>query len=164
MKLACLIGFEVCWFALIYWQYPAIVPVFLLWCIAFWWLTKPEQVAVVVVTILGVLLDYLLVQLGVFQFADSSAIPSWMLMLWACFALVSVKVFAHWFTPWYLALAVGAIGGPLAYWGGAKLGGQLLYADLTQLLIILAPIWGLLMIALVHYRYLWSEKHETPMA
>lgn len=160
MNLLWLLGFKICWLALILWQQTALWPVFLLWLLALWRLTTLERTAVIVVTLLGIALDFSLVQLGVFSFANTAGIPSWMMMLWGCFACVAIKVFAVWFQPWYLAAIAGAISGPVAYWAGANLGGQLSYADLTQICFILAPIWALLMTAICHFRYVWSETNE----
>jgi hypothetical protein len=164
MNLLWLLGFKLSWFALIFWQQAALLPVFFLWLLALWLLNQPQRLAVVVLTLLGIALDFSLVQVGVFHFAETSGVPLWMMLLWGCFACVAVKVFAVWFQPWYLAVLAGAISGPLAYWAGANLGGQLSYADLTQVCLILAPIWALLMSAICHFSYLWSETNEQKLA
>lgn len=164
MNIIWLLGFKLSWLALIIWQQAAFWPVLALLLLAVWQLHSAARLAVAVVTLVGIALDFSLIQLSIFSFNDHAGLPIWMMLLWGCFACVAVKVFAVWFQPWYLAMLAGAVSGPLAYWAGANLGGQLSYADLTQLCLILAPIWALLMTAICHFRYLWSETNEQQLA
>lgn len=163
MNLLWLLGFKLCWLALIIWQQAVLLPVLLLWLAALGWLNMPARLAVLVVMLAGIALDFALVQLGVFSFSNSSGVPVWMMLLWGCFGCVAVQVFSRWFQPWYLAVLAGAVCGPMAYWAGASLGGQLNYHDLTELCLVLAPIWALLMLAVSHFRYLWSDPDETKL-
>lgn len=67
--------------------------------------------------------------------------PYWMLALWAAFA-TTLGYSMSWVTRrvWIAALA-GAIGGPLAYWGGAKLGAMSILSPGTALPAI-AVAWA----------------------
>ena len=60
-----LIGFELCWFALVYWQAQAMLPVLLYWLYGFWRLKRRERVAVLVIMLVGVALDSALIAAGV---------------------------------------------------------------------------------------------------
>ena len=106
-------------------------------------------------------MDSLLLQNSVFSFVGTAYLPLWLLMLWGCFALVLVQVLATLLRHWWLAAIVGAVTGPLAYWGGAALGGQLLFDDAKNFLLTLAPCWALLLALVVYCRFLWSEDDAS---
>lgn len=90
---------------------------------------------------------------------DSILTPLWMVALWANFA-ATLNVALRSLRPrtWLLA-ALGGIGGPLAYWGGAGLGAMnwletwpvLLYLALGW--AILTPLMGRLALKLDGYRH-----------
>lgn len=154
-------GFKLCWFGLILLPAIAIWPVLLYWLWSVWQLAGKARAAVLAIAVIGALMDTLLLQTGVFSFAGTEYLPIWMLLLWGCFALVLVQVLAVWLKQWWLAALVGAVTGPLAYLGGAMLGGQLIYTDTTTLLLTLAPCWGLLLALIVYGQFLWSEEHVS---
>ena len=119
------------------------------------------RMAVLGISVIGILMDSLLLQNGVFSFVDSAYLPIWLLLLWGCFALVLVHVLAAWLRHWWLAALVGAVTGPLAYWGGATLGGQLVFTHTGTFLLTLAPCWGLLLGMIVYCQFLWSENDAS---
>jgi len=87
----------------------------------------PEAMLVLVVTSIGLFWDSLVVSLGLVRyssgnFADGVA-PVWIIAMWALFA-TSLNLSLSWLRgrPWLAAL-FGAVGGPLAYWAGERLGG-----------------------------------------
>lgn len=160
-KLLQFAGFKLSWFGLILAPVVAVWPVLLYWMWSVWRLPNKARFAVLSIAALGVLLDSALVSSNVFSFVGSAFLPFWMWLLWGCFALVLVQVLASMLQHWWLAALVGMVTGPLAYWGGAALGGQLVYADTESFLLTLAPCWGLLMAAIVYFRFLWSEKNEA---
>jgi hypothetical protein len=89
---------------------------------------------------LGLVFESLLVQAGWVRFdagvlVDGAA-PYWMVALWALFATtlnVSLRVLQT--RPWIAAL-FGAVGGPLAYYAGARMGAL----DLVQPVAMLAAL------------------------
>ena len=164
MKILHFIAFKLCWLALIYWQYLLIVPVLLYWGFAMLRLHQSARIAVVVVTFSGVVLDSILIASGWLNFVGSSFLPLWMGVLWACFSLMLVQVLADLLRYVWLAALFGAVGGPLAYWSGSLLGGQLLYQPELALSVVLAICWALLLALTVHFRYLWSKQDETHFA
>ncbi|MBZ9611912.1 DUF2878 domain-containing protein [Rheinheimera maricola] len=144
-----LIGFELCWFALVLWQHFALLPVALYWLYGFSRLARSERVAVLLILLLGIGIDALLVQLKVLQFADSALLPFWFLMVWAVFALAAVEFMAKVLTNPWLAALLGASGGPLSYWGGAALsGGVLQFPSPVLSITVLIIIWAILAVAL----------------
>lgn len=87
----------------------------------------PEAMLILVVTSIGLFWDSLVVSLGLVRyssgnFADGVA-PVWIIAMWALFA-TSLNLSLSWLRgrPWLAAL-FGAVGGPLAYWAGERLGG-----------------------------------------
>lgn len=161
MKIAYFIAFKLCWLALVYWQYLLMLPVLLYWGLAMMRLQRKARLAVLLLTLCGVLLDSVLVASGWLNFTGSTLLPLWMMLLWACFALMLVQVLADLLRTWWLAAVFGAVGGPLAYWGGSVLGGQLIYQPELELSLLLALCWSLLLAVFVHYRFLWSKQDET---
>jgi hypothetical protein len=159
-KLLQFIGFKLSWFGLILFPMLALWPVLVYWIWSLWRLSAKSKVAVLMITAMGGLMDIGLVQIDVFKFLGSNFLPLWMWMLWGCFALVLVQVLAAMLKHWWLAALLGAVSGPLAYWGGAALGGQLIYANTQEFLLTLAPCWALLLAVIVYFQFLWSEQDE----
>jgi hypothetical protein len=70
--------------------------------------------------------------------------PSWIIAMWVAFA-TTFNVSLSWLKGrWYLASALGAIGGPLAYFAGAQLGG-VNFPDPLVALAVIAGGWSFLM-------------------
>jgi len=92
--------------------------------------------------LLGFLCDTALVKAGVFsplQYLVSHPFsPPWMIGLWMNFA-ATLNVSMVWLRGRYLLAAVfGAIGGPLAYYSGAKLGATEALPSLNGMLVLVA--------------------------
>ena len=81
------------------------------------------------------------------EFASASLdgwAPFWMVSLWMAFA-TTLNHSLRWLTsrPWVATLS-GAIGGPLAYLAGAKLGAMTLASPVSAMLLI-AGLWAVAM-------------------
>ena len=97
--------------------------------------------------VLGFLYDTALVTAGVFSplrhLVPHPFSPLWMVGLWMNFA-ATLNVSMAWLRGRYLLAAVfGAIGGPLAYYSGAKLGATEALPSLNGMLV-LAVGWGVM--------------------
>ena len=106
----------------------------------------PELKLVAIALSIGVVWDSALVALGWLDFKSGFLIdgmaPHWILALWALFAM-TLNLSLAWLKERLLVAAVvGAVAGPLAYWGGARLGAVVL-ADPVPALIALAVGWAL---------------------
>jgi len=95
----------------------------------------------------GLVLDSLLLATGWVEFTGGNLAgqlaPPWMLALWVNFALtlnVSLRPLQE--RP-LLAAAVGMVGGPFAYWGGAQLG-AMTFLNAPAALTALAIEWAVL--------------------
>ncbi len=139
-----LIGFELAWFLLVYFQQPAFWPVLAYLLYGLWQLpTSKARLAVAAFALLGIALDSLLVSSGILRFAELGWLPLWYLLLWGVFALAMVEVMSQFLTDWRLAFALGAVGGPMSYIGGAALSnGIMTFPAGLWSYIVLAVCWG----------------------
>jgi len=108
---------------------------------------------VLVATLLGWLIDSALYQAGVFSFPAQGVgqwfCPIWMAALWANFAGT-----LHFCLDWLrgrcrLASVLDAVGGPLAYYGGHRLGAMQLGGSVAVSLAVIAVEWALVAPGLV---------------
>lgn len=128
------IAFQICWFGSILaaangmpWMGPLLI---VLWL--FWHLNKvSEQPAregrlIFVAALFGWCADSMMVGAGLISFAPQAEFgfysPLWMVGLWAGFAATLGHSLSWLRGKWWLALALGAVAGPLAYRGGEALG------------------------------------------
>jgi hypothetical protein len=154
VKLLNLILFQVAWFAAVLgaargipWLGPlALVPVLGV-NLALSDQRSAELKLVLVSLLLGFLFDTALVAAGVFMpvqhLFPRPYSPPWMMGLWVNFAL-TLNVSLDWLRERLLLSALfGAIGGPLAYYGGARLGATDTVPT-TLGLVVLALGWGIM--------------------
>ncbi|MCG6896887.1 MAG: DUF2878 domain-containing protein [Thiocapsa sp.] len=107
-----------------------------------------EAALLVIVGIIGALWDGLLVRFGFLEYPSGMILPwlapVWIIAMWVSFA-TTLNVALAWLKGrWYLATLFGAVGGPLAYYAGAKLGG-VRFPDLLVSMAVLAGGWSFLM-------------------
>jgi len=135
-----LLGFNLFWFVAVAWQHPD--P--LLGLLALYGLFSPQRrrdLRLLPIALAGCLLDVLLWQLGLFEFA--AGFPLWLALLWLGFALT----LAHglrWLVVlprWQQAL-IGGLGGASSYLAGAAMGAVHLPWGLWISGGVLAVIWA----------------------
>ena len=107
----------------------------------------PELKLVMFALAIGALWDSVLVSSGWIVFASGMLIegvaPPWILALWALFA-TTLNVSLGWLKNRLLVAALfGALGGPLSYWAGMRLG-ALQFAAPVPALIALSIGWGVM--------------------
>ena len=115
---------------------------------------QPAQEAklIVLALLIGALWDSVLVMLGWIVYSAGTlvagAAPHWILALWALFA-TALNVSMRWLKQrLWLAVLLGAVCGPLSYWGALRLG-AVQFVDPLRIVIALALGWGLIMPALM---------------
>jgi len=96
---------------------------------------------------IGSLWDGLLVGMGLLEYPSGMLVawlpPIWMMALWLLFA-TTLNVALRWLRGrWPLAAMLGAVGGPLAFYTGAQLGG-VTFADPPLALAVIGLGWFLL--------------------
>ncbi|MDX2478784.1 MAG: DUF2878 domain-containing protein [Desulfuromusa sp.] len=108
---------------------------------------KTETQLLLCTCLLGVCLDSIQQALGVFSFKIESDwplwIPLWIFVIWAQFATM-LHYALYWLSGrYFLASFFGLIGGPLAYWGGVRLGAAEFGENIVFSIISLAFVWAL---------------------
>jgi len=102
-----------------------------------------DSMLMVLVTCCGVILDGLLKGIGFFSFsADFWPIPLWLVVIWMSLGLLPNYSLGWLKGRWFLSATLGAIGGPLAYWAGVRLGVASFNWPLLQSLLLLAFLWA----------------------
>lgn len=91
----------------------------------------------------GVLIDTAMQRFGILSFSASSwLIPFWLIVIWAGLAILPLHSL-RWMQGRHLInILFGAVGGPLAYWGGVKLGGAEFPQTTSMSLAVLAVVWA----------------------
>lgn len=151
--LANFLAFQIGWFACVLGGAHALpwVGTGIALAIVAWHLTRavrPRQELLLVLSAaaIGALFDSLLVALGWLVYPSGTLIagtaPHWIVALWMLFAITLNLSLAWLKRRLWVAVLFGAIGGPLAYLGGAKLG-ALNFAAPTPAFIALAIGWAL---------------------
>ena len=81
---------------------------------------------------------------------DMQICPPWMAALWFNFAML-VSISLSWLKGRYLLAAIlGGLTGPIAYWGGEKLGAITIATPFEQGYVPLALIWALALPCLIY--------------
>nr|WP_301299890.1 DUF2878 domain-containing protein [Pseudomonas laurylsulfativorans] len=94
----------------------------------------------------GWVLDSALLHLGLFHFPGAPVVlPLWLAILWLLFASTLRHSLSWTKEPWWMGSVLGAFGGPLSYWGGARLADVGLPLGVWPSLLLLALIWAILM-------------------
>ncbi len=95
--------------------------------------------------LMGLLIDGGLTAAGLFVFAAQSDywIPPWLMLLWAALGILPRHSLQWMQDRIYLAPLFGAVGGPLAYWGGVAAGAAAFGWPLGLALGVLAVVWAI---------------------
>lgn len=108
----------------------------------------PEFALVLTIAAIGTVWDSLIVSLGLMSYPSgmfaAGLAPHWIIAMWALFAMTLNLSMAWLKGRWALAAVMGAIGGPLAYFAGYRLGG-VESASLALALGVQAAGWAVMM-------------------
>jgi hypothetical protein len=96
--------------------------------------------------LLGVLVDSTQQALGLFTFKTDPGwplwLPLWVFVIWAQFATL-FHYALYWLKGRYLLAGIfGLLGGPLAYWGGIRMGAATFGENPVATIIVLAFVWA----------------------
>ncbi len=122
---------------------------------------RAEWTLIAWVGVFGTLVDSALMHLGVFEFSTGRWLawlcPAWMSVMWMQFATL-LRYSVGWLRGRYrLGALLGAVGGPLAYASGVRLGAAAFVLPTGTSLLVLAAVW-----AAVTPTLLWLEAHLHP--
>jgi len=106
---------------------------------------EAEMKLILLAVFIGAVWDSALVSLEWLHYSSGMLLPNmapyWIVLMWALFATI-LNVSLRWLRGrWMIAALAGAIGGPLAYYGGHRLG-ALEFGNETAALISLAIGWS----------------------
>lgn len=103
----------------------------------------------IALALIGIGIDTIHLLIGTFA-ASQSFFPLWLILLWIMFA-ISFNHSLLWFTrrSYSLLAVVGAIGGPISYWGGIQSGALTTEQTTPFVLSVLILTWALLFPSLV---------------
>jgi Protein of unknown function (DUF2878) len=126
---------------------------------------KTEAVLIGLSGLLGLLADSLLTGLGLLRFPSGQLHPQftayWMIAMWMLFA-TTFNVSLRWLKPRLgLAALLGLVAGPVAYYGGARLGGVAFAEPLYLGLIAVGIVWALAMPLLLVIATRYDGMAET---
>ncbi len=115
---------------------------------------------------LGLLWESLLVATGVVQYEASSILPGiapyWIVGMWVLFA-TTINVGMRWLRKSVAVAAVaGAIGGPLSFLAGEKMG-AVSFANSSLALFVIGLGWAVLLPLLVHFATRNDEQLARPV-
>jgi hypothetical protein len=142
-----LVTFQAAWFLGVIFNDLAIVPMALLLCLHFYSTPKRRADLAVLLAVLpfGIALDGSLILAGWVDFAGGWAFPGWLILLWGHFC-VSLNHGLRWL--WSLPRSVivlfGALGGPMTYWGGTRLGAAVM-SEPVLAFTVMAIAWAAIM-------------------
>ena len=93
----------------------------------------------------GTVIDGSLQLIGFFSFSSPGVpLPLWLAVIWAALAALPHHSLAWMKERMLLAALFGALGGPLAYWAGVRLGAATFHWPLLSSLALLAVVWTFL--------------------
>jgi hypothetical protein len=153
--------FQACWFACVMgaaknlaWLGPLLVIITL--PLQIHHLTENHRAEILFAIICGIsgsLLETLMIVASVYAPVDQrwgQISPPWMAALWFNFAML-VSISLTWLKGKYVTAALlGGLAGPVAYWGGEKLGALRVAEAFSTGYVILAVMWGLALPLLVY--------------
>ena len=123
-----------------------------------------EIMLIVIATLLGTTWDSALMGAGLLAFNNGvvfdAIIPFWMVAMWALFA-TTLNVSMQWMKNRYLLAAIfGAIGGPVAYYAGHRLG-AVEFSQVSTSLLVVGAGWAVMMPLLMHLSTRFNGYRET---
>ncbi|MBL7114720.1 MAG: DUF2878 domain-containing protein [Kiritimatiellae bacterium] len=109
--------------------------------------TFTKSIVFVMLTVcIGMIMDTFLTLVGIIDPARNVIPfpfpPLWLIGLWIAFATFMKTTLTYLCDKPATQWCIGAIGGPLAYWSGARLGAIELHAHIILSLVVLALAWG----------------------
>jgi hypothetical protein len=106
---------------------------------------KADMALMAVFLVVGIVVDGSLKFFGFFTFtSDFVILPPWLALIWLAFATLPNHSLSWMLSRPLLSILFGFMGGPLAYWAGAKLGAASFALPLVESLLGLGLLWSVL--------------------
>lgn len=160
MLLFNLVGFNLIWFALIYWG-NIVIPAAVSFLAIHIYLNRntatTEILLIFSVASFGILVDSILQYFSVFVFTEQSHLPFWLIMLWLCFATTITQSLAVLNKSKIFQGVVGLFIAPLSYIAGEKLNAVEFGMSMFETYILLSCIWCVLMLTFFYIKDVLKE-------
>lgn len=126
---------------------------------------KADYLLLSLVLVIGPLSDVLYAKLGLLQYHSvyslSSWIPPlWVFILWGLFG-TNIHLFSWLSRRWWLAMLMGALGGPVSYLSVVRLGGASLLMPLPLTLIAIGGIWAIFLPVFIWLNEYLKKRFRT---
>ena len=140
------IGFDLYWTLVVLFREQGLV-IWIALAVLAWLLLPPShRVYALVLAASGALLDALWALTGLIAFTGESLMPLWMVALWLMFATVWTQLARTTTLPGWLLTLLAAVGGPVAYLIGERLG-AITFQEPTFIVVSwMVPGWLVLML------------------
>ncbi|WP_111978180.1 DUF2878 domain-containing protein [Algibacillus agarilyticus] len=142
-----IIGFQICWFGLLYWEnaFIPIAMVLVAFHLIFYAKKYSEWLLILSVTLLGILVDSALYYFEFYIFNNESRyIPIWLGVMWACFACTLCHSLSFLKSSKYLQVGIGGGLAPFSYIAASQFDAVTLGYELVIMYGVLAVIWSVL--------------------
>ena len=149
------LGYKVVWLICVLgggvYGYPFFASLPMLLWVVLWVLNSEKRRAVFVLTCFslfyGTCWDSIFTISGVMIFSPTAQtgtpLPLWMMMLWLGFGAIFRQCFASFHSKKYALCAIGAIGGPMAYLGGAKMEAMTIGVSKNLFVVAIGLEWAI---------------------
>ena len=119
---------------------------------------RKEAARLLSVAAFGLLLEYLFVSFGRYEYAGAgrSPLPLWVFSLWLLFAATLNSSFRWLADRPVLAAVLGAVAGPLSFKAGVGLGAGRYLASPLEASVLLSVLWALALPGAFHLCRRWS--------
>ena len=144
-KIVSFVMFQAAWFSVMLLPVFVYVPIILAFFIVhIGWIVPYRRVWIWIVriSVLGWLLDSMLLHMGVFDFSSGSVLPFWLLSLWTMFAFIFMTSVVEFRDRLGLLAVISFVSGPASYYGGVQLKAGASLADpVWQSLLFIGVAW-----------------------
>jgi len=121
----------------------------------------------ILATTVGVIVEMVQIAGGTYRFTSGTVIdalpPPWLLALWAQLATTFRFSLRHVFARAAVAVPFGAVGGPIAFLAGERLGAVTLVPPLTAGLIRLSICWAVALLIFFVVTSRVTASHDLPV-
>lgn len=126
---------------------------------------KADSLLLVLILLMGPLSDIIYAHFGLLKYHSMHQLhsfipPLWVFVLWGLFG-ANVHLFSWLKHRWWLAVFLGAIGGPASYFSVLKLGGASLLKPLPFTMVAIAGVWAIFFPFLIWLNEFLNTKFKT---
>jgi hypothetical protein len=144
---------------------PVVVAVIVILSLWMQIISRPDIYLALVSIPLGILLDSVLSSIGVFSYQSPLSVtwlsPPWMVALWVNFVIILRGPLGWMEKKYWLGAVFGALGGPLSYYAGLRLGGLTALWSIKFFLGIVAMEWAVAMPVLLWFVRITREMRPA---